>query len=494
MNRILLNFEHNQTPSVVPGCFFNPELPVAQKVSDLFSPEREVSREGLDSAVRDHFELRLELFFQQLLTTYRCGKEFFIEKTYLQASLKKTEPDPDAPPFNEAHASTLPALLTDALVLEGPSFGGLSHFSFLHNTTAKLPKFVNEVDSGLDFQFKFTAFAKRRFREAALDFLNRNSRGEMNPLQAFDGFLLALGSAFEEMQQKALVLGWGPSKSRVLACYQEVWQSYRSQGSFLLDGFFTRGFSLLSPEEKEQGYTRLGRQLCRKMEIEEKLFQKVESLKTRFFAAGYNQEEKVKCLLLKLSKFKSAQGRLAAERLKPFQSIIAGATFLKYYRLARDSQAVADLVIPYLRRRRERDKKFFSKTLPQMRQNRFFQNLQTAVKACIIKKHPGLRSPSHLDLLALKVMAHFANQMPKKPKLAEGRMRAFLLVEDRWASDAKAKYPGVKKALSRMVRKDVTFQRQAVDPEVARIYREMQPLLQEWAGISSALGQSPDGL
>ena len=160
-----------------------------------------------------HVELRIQLFFQQLLISYKSGLEFAYFPTHLQAGLedgkKWSHGKGDLQP-TEAHCSTLPSLScisrqakiayrTDGISLKPGIFFGGTSFEKISNTTIKLPECVNEIDSGIDFKKNYSFLNNKTFRDFCVDILNENARNELNP---YEGLMLFLNAFKDIIVQK----------------------------------------------------------------------------------------------------------------------------------------------------------------------------------------------------------------------------------------------------------------------------------------------------
>ena len=99
IKRAKLPLEWNETPAFVPEIFLeiskgesSPDL--RKKVETLCDPNR-IAKMALGDVIKAlrqdiylHVELRIQLFFQQLLISYKSGLEFAYFPTHLQAGLE----------------------------------------------------------------------------------------------------------------------------------------------------------------------------------------------------------------------------------------------------------------------------------------------------------------------------------------------------------------------------------------------------------------------
>lgn len=174
--------------------------------------------------IQNHFEQRIQLFFQQLLLVYKTELVF---KFYNRADDQVGTPDSKHSIATEqqdtyvaAHCSTLPAL---RIVKENSAidFAKSSFFKTTWNATVCLPEIVNIVDSALDKSCKCLN-EEKTFRYHCTNLLASLAKDKFNPKQGLVYFL-NLASYY---LQKISVKESDTKKQFVLEAYKKVAADY----------------------------------------------------------------------------------------------------------------------------------------------------------------------------------------------------------------------------------------------------------------------------
>lgn len=249
--RTIVDITHNETASYIPALFLRKEAQYfSDPVDEIFTPgitsisAPEKLVEDLKEDIRNHFETRFQLFFQQLLLSYNTGIVFEQFRTQLQVGLKKKT---DSSILVEAHCSTLPSLsyitqedkdayflnFEEPRELEPRIYAAQTSFQKHWNTTVKLPKFVNETDSKID-EIKKDFLGAGGFRGHCIEILNYNAVGKLNPQLGLRKFLMTLERLIREIHNTNET---NIVKKHVLKNYHFVTSSYLKQS---LDAAFFR--------------------------------------------------------------------------------------------------------------------------------------------------------------------------------------------------------------------------------------------------------------
>jgi hypothetical protein len=138
----------------------------------------------LEEMIPQHFDRRVQFFFEQAICCYKTDLTFFMGEALTQAqSPKALKVEDNKIQRNAAHSSTLPTLFTKEgesryVFLEG------THAYSLWNATMNMPRYVNEADMLLDGKG-----SEDKLRLKTLALLNRTATGELTPDAALPLFL-----------------------------------------------------------------------------------------------------------------------------------------------------------------------------------------------------------------------------------------------------------------------------------------------------------------
>ena len=235
----------------------------------------------LKSDIEDHIEMRIQLFFQQLILTYRTFgvfKEYHTDKTYKIATPVKSQNKEGNNQqalmckLTAAHCSTLPNMqfvskkkqinhFTCANVnekdLSPVVYGAYSYFHNSWNTTTTLPRFVNDVDSTIDMiKAQQNLLEGATFRDYCIEILNYNSKEVTNPRMALRRFLLTLDKLITQLEANSAEKD--ASFQYVLRCYGNVVKDYIRQ-SEKFEFFHKISFGAITKMEIEKAqFTTLG--------------------------------------------------------------------------------------------------------------------------------------------------------------------------------------------------------------------------------------------
>lgn len=228
------SYEGNETPSYVPTCLLkggeeNLKLPTHRILS--LSRVSLAGVQGLKTDIKNHVEMRLQLFFHQLLLSYKSGLEYSYRFTDRQVGSGNID-------YAAAHSSTLPSLSSAQDGTEVAFCKG-SGFYDAQNATVLLPKVVNDIDSRID-RHNGKLGVKVALRESSIEILNQVAQldGEMDPKKGWElfirEFLFLVGRATHLRSARIKEASKAPEIARlqqelfILKCYREVADSYLS--------------------------------------------------------------------------------------------------------------------------------------------------------------------------------------------------------------------------------------------------------------------------
>jgi hypothetical protein len=253
--RIKIILELNQTPSYIPALFIEKsegaeKMPIskvfnASIVSDFSIKELAIA---LKNDFRNHFEMRIQLFFSLLISSYKTDFIFKKFKTYKQVGLKNIK---DSCDLVEAHSCILPSLscMTKGNFEkhflnnddnDGPEpfvYAANSSFQNTLNSTVKLPSFANRIDSLMErMDEKFTL--NQSFRNYCVDILNLNSSGKIDPEIGLKRFLKTAEKVLNKIKSEYVINN--KAGAIVLKCYLAKLENYISKTE---DGSFFKLFA-----------------------------------------------------------------------------------------------------------------------------------------------------------------------------------------------------------------------------------------------------------
>lgn len=160
----------------------------------------------LKDDIKDHVERRIQLFFQQILLTWKSNKEFEIAETDLQigsGAKNKNAPRAQTEEARSCYAAAHSSTITNLKFKMGAGDGQLAYPSASQlrstwNITVLLPSEVNYVDSLLDGTTK-----SLKLRNTALKILNEIAIPNTlsNPKAALQEFLAAMRIQIQASKQ-----------------------------------------------------------------------------------------------------------------------------------------------------------------------------------------------------------------------------------------------------------------------------------------------------
>jgi hypothetical protein len=267
--RKIIDYNDNETPSYVPSHFLDvPAKDEADVHGRLKRPVSEILRFNRDTDdhselfqlatvvkedIKNHVEVRLQLFCLQLALVSKTRLVFNNHKTKAQAGVKnKSSPQKNAPSkLHELHASTLPNLkfitsgdasldATDVFKINMYVFGLDTFFYKKWNATHKLPRFVNDVDSLID-KFLPIPFYDN-FRHFCVKIINDVSQGS-GIEKGFRCFLFNLNQLISVAQKTSS----RKYTTSVLEWYKEVVQIYLSKVNSIIQVLLRCNIENLEP-------------------------------------------------------------------------------------------------------------------------------------------------------------------------------------------------------------------------------------------------------
>ena len=189
---------HNRTASYIPD---------ALAKSDTFSQPTQLL--SLAQDLQNHFEMRIQLFCQQLFLVYKTNFLFSGGPTKDVVGRGDVKLQTQA-----AHSGTLPSLLYNTTAGETALvFAKKSQFYTSWNATVLLPILANQVDSKIDG----TTRGKYTFRARCIEILNDASQGKKTPQEGLHAFLTRVVSVLEGLEK---------TEYRALTCKRIVVQNY----------------------------------------------------------------------------------------------------------------------------------------------------------------------------------------------------------------------------------------------------------------------------
>ncbi len=187
---------------------------VTRALFKIYTDPKKLSKHDRER-IEEHFELRIQLFFLQIIACYGVPYHFECEKANDQYGkggtykLKNPGKGPDGTVRTEAaHSSTLPCINAYPLdEWEGYEEGGPkpqpliylkhSHLYIQHNGTRELAKWVNRADCLID-----GTSADSRLRNKAIELLNEAAKGIHTPQKGIKIFCVHLKEWIEKAQRK----------------------------------------------------------------------------------------------------------------------------------------------------------------------------------------------------------------------------------------------------------------------------------------------------
>lgn len=191
----------------------------------------------LQQDIKNHIEMRLQLFLLQIMSLFQSKVKVHKFRTQAQAGDKNKVANLNTLKPTEAHAGTLPNLIgymeeeeentfySDNIELKPRVFAKTTSFYNQANITHKLPSFVNDVDSDIDYRSTELENLCETFREQSVKILNKASTdSKMSPQLAFRNFMMRLYNKIQKLHPKS-----SSHHQWVLSYYGEVVVSYLNQ-------------------------------------------------------------------------------------------------------------------------------------------------------------------------------------------------------------------------------------------------------------------------
>lgn len=350
--REILSLLDNQTPSYIPSLFLdNKRKDLCKPITDVFKgtfsdlPSDELVVE-LEEDIRDHIEMRFQLFFQQLLLTFKTGLKIEKFKTYLQGGIQNKKGYSYG--LVEAHSNTLPSLSFSKTGEASPYIYAVnSSIEKTWNATVKLPDFVNKVDSQIDD--KTNDCLPKTFRKYCVSLLNKNASGEINPETGLKAFSKKINTLL-----KSLIEAHEGEKKAVLKHYYFVAKSYLKQTENV-EFFRKLTFNFRTPIL--MSYEGLSQMLSSRVNYEGHLWTAFEQLQDRCISvigkSIQHPSTLVKYFVLKLS-LKTAKHRVIDDAIqKIVEGNAPGAATQKHVRTCMKSEEIQNVCVSYLNSRKE---------------------------------------------------------------------------------------------------------------------------------------------
>lgn len=179
--------------------------------------------------IANHFEMRIQLLFQQMLFVYKTGLEFEFCNVALDQvgspECKQSIVESTEERYACAHSSTLPTLRLlneDDKSNSSIVLGNKTFFFYSWNITTFLPEKVNLIDSNLD---KAKCEKNLTVRGYATNLLNAVSKSEVTPRRGLENFLISVINVIESMNET------DDMKAFVVKTYLKVAKSYSDKVS-----------------------------------------------------------------------------------------------------------------------------------------------------------------------------------------------------------------------------------------------------------------------
>lgn len=205
-----LPLEENETPSYIPGIFLNTNS-IASPVHKITEnrPITTDNRKKLAIAIQSLFDLRVQLFLQQLLLVYNTNLRLKPFKAKHQAGISSPIRNPSCTekiyPLVEAHAATLPFLLAvpknRQFKISAPAKFCWDSTAYKEwNTTVTLPDFVNNVDTLLQDRKRYLNLQYSSLKSLTADLLSGVAQNEITLYKAFFRYLKFYETAISILQ------------------------------------------------------------------------------------------------------------------------------------------------------------------------------------------------------------------------------------------------------------------------------------------------------
>lgn len=251
--------------------------------------------------IQNHIEIRLQLFLMQIMLLFQSKIKVHQFHTQAQAGDKNKTSYTNTLKPTEVHAGTLPNLIanteeevdlsyyTDQTELKPRVFAKDTSFYEQANITHKLPCFVNDVDSNIDFRKTELENLCDTFREQSVNILNRVSTdAKMTPQNAFHNFMKRLYEKVKKIQPESI-----PEHKWVLYYYSEVIGSYLKQNE---DPNFIKKLMF----DQNLDFPLIAHALRQKFQYELLLLKKISEIQIAcedILKGTQNYEEAIRCLL-----------------------------------------------------------------------------------------------------------------------------------------------------------------------------------------------------
>jgi hypothetical protein len=434
--RTILNIDHNETPSYIPSLFLQGQasLPASSLFNGtpalMWTPE--ALTHLLQADIQNHFELRIQLFFQQLLLSYRSQLVFKKYQTQLQVGMQVKTNSCD---LVEAHCSTLPSLSfvtkgdkdhyfmceeSEGVSIQPRVYAAFSSFHKSWNTTTRLPRFVNEVDSLIDEHAKRDFLLGDHFRNFCIDIHCYNAEGRIEPQQGLKKFLYAINRLLDDLLQSSQEI-W---TTRVLRDYKQVADSYYRQAKNSDALFHKLSFGVNMPHCEER-YGCLQQRLSQKALSESLLWRQIQEIeKQAFTLIGSNlihhKNDLVKCVLIQMcyqsSRREGIRALIIEGNYKP------GSTAYGYVHQLIASPEISSLCINYLSQR-----SIAQITHDLSHNSQEIQNIEVAMRRALQK------SVKHVRWIVRAVLEKACDFIEEPSSEALVSVQKFLCLNHSWA-------------------------------------------------------------
>jgi hypothetical protein len=360
--------------------------------------------------IQNHIEVRLQLFLIQIMFLFQSRIKVHKFRTQAQAGDKNKSGSVNTLKPTEAHAGTLPNLIanteeeekasyyTDEIELKPRVFAKHTSYYDQANITHKLPSFVNDVDSDIDFRKIELEHMCDTFREQSVNILNLVSTDpQMTPERAFRNFMVRLKTKIEK-----IFPGSPPHRQWVLSYYDEVVITYLKKND---DPAFIKSLMF----DPTVAFPFIAHSLRQKMQYELLLLNKIAEIEnacSSILNGTHFYKESIKCILT----LGTDNGRLAL-----LQSKTRGLTNIQegYFKVGLQIPAIIEAAKRII---------FNDPTLGwvdsfpnwEFFDRKNFNNL--VCKEISISKQKKFKE---VNLIALRILWNTAQEnLPKNPKLA----------------------------------------------------------------------------
>jgi hypothetical protein len=389
-------FSENVAPAYAPSAFLWTYAPTAseadRKVIKAAPVEQLLNKpqvnlqllRGIEEDIKNHFEMRVQLIFQQLLLVYSTNIVFrFCNKAVDQVGstdISHSFRILDEGRYAAAHSSTIPCLRVEntASTVESVVFARGSFFFNCWNATVFLPEKVNIIDSALD-RTRAKCHNAFTFRERCTQIINRASIGNTTPYAGLHEFL-DFAIAYT---QELLASENDEEKQYILQTYLSTAKNSKNK----IDEKFAKQlcFATKSPLEGVALYSSVHKEMFDKMlkeitpqEPADQLNQEYRAFKTPQNVVDYFKKNPIACIYAKAQTYASHLAKLPVVKTLAMNALKGFSESLKTY--------------------------------PNITPNYNQFDLQTTCKNEICKLYHLKRAPNHLATILNLVMEKIAKE------------------------------------------------------------------------------------